>query len=171
MKRTWIAVVLSVTTAMASAIAPITQSIAFADTVYERELDAFNEESLTQFLADLDRAETQEEVNQILYSFLSPEEIRALEREYSVPFQQLVEPAGISFRSPQDFLECMANKATDDIKGLFQISAVSVAIGNKDYQKAAKEIVEHLAKQGIKRNIAGVVFLLGVWGWNCRGSW
>lgn len=171
MKRKLVTLMLSTSVAIAGVIAPANSFAAPTGIAHESEYGNYSEEQLANLLEEIDQAETQEEAEQAFYTFFSTEEVQQLEQEYATPSRQLIEGNDTTFRSRQDFLSCMKGKATDDIKGLFDISAISIALGNKDYQKAAKEILEHLGKQGIKRNLAGLVALLGMWGWQCRDAW
>ncbi|RRQ12002.1 hypothetical protein [Corynebacterium bovis] len=64
------------------------------------------------------------------------------------------------FRDTGEFLSCMKGKASDDLKSIFDVNAIAVLIGQEKYGEAAVAAVKYLAKQGIKRNAAGIAGVL-----------
>ncbi|WP_282940519.1 hypothetical protein [Corynebacterium auriscanis] len=124
-----------------------------------------NEQALAQYFSEIDSAQTEEEAHDALANLLGEDAANQAIAENSASGHS------ISSRGAGTFLTCIKGKAADDIKSVFDINLVAAAIGQKDYVKAAKEAVKHLAKQGVKRNAVTLAGMFAYWGWQCRGSW
>lgn len=72
-------------------------------------------------------------------------------------------------RSLGSFAVCMKDKAVDDLKSLFNVGAFITFVQKKAWNEAAAFAVKWLAKNGIKRNLAATVALLGWYGVQCAG--
>ncbi|MCX2162552.1 hypothetical protein [Corynebacterium auriscanis] len=118
-------------TPIAVAETPIPSTVQPAGTI--------NEQALAQYFSEIDNAQTEEEAHDALANLLGEDAANQAIAENSASGHS------ISSRGAGTFLTCIKGKAADDIKSVFDINVVAAAIGQKDYVKAAKEAVKHLA--------------------------
>lgn len=127
--------------------------------------DTVDEAALAAYFETLDNSQSNDEARLALDNLLGKETAdQAIRENSSNSLTGTPRGAGT-------FLTCVKGKASDDIKGVFDVNAVAAAIGQKNYAKAAAEAVKCLAKQGIKWNVTAVAAMFAYWGWQYRGSW
>lgn len=169
-------------TALCTAIAvpmAIVPSAANAETVISSSNTAEDEivAQVASVFEAFDTAQDPSEVYQIFVSTFGEDQVRDAAATLGLNLDSLFygetvpsDAVGLP-RDVGSFLRCMRDEAADDLKSIFDIQPIAVLIGQKDYVEAAKKAVEHLAKQGIKRNVAGLAATLGWYAYKCRGAW
>ena len=129
-------------------------------------------EKLAKVIEEIDNAPTREDAERIMKENFGEEGMKEAATELGLdPNQPLGQ--GDPSRADrwgannEDFVTCVRDKAFVNIKGAFTINGVTALIGEKNYFEAAKRIVKHLAKQGIRRNAWAMAGLLAWWGGQC----
>ncbi|WKD58453.1 hypothetical protein [Corynebacterium caspium] len=124
-----------------------------------------------QLLEELDQARSAEERKEVLISNLGYDEASATAESLGLTIDELVSdrtvPNTNGDRGVGEFLSCMKGHATDDLKSIFNVNAVSYYIGKEKYFEAALAAGKHLAKQGIRRNAYGLIGILAWYGVRC----
>lgn len=125
-----------------------------------------DEESLDRVLAALSKSSSAEAAQSSLETTLKAKDLTALAHEVGLPADALfVQKSQIAAR--RSFVDCIKSSVGDDLKSFFSVNAIAALIGQEKYVEAAKKAVEYLAKQGIKRNAAGLAATLGFYGARC----
>ncbi|AWB84187.1 hypothetical protein [Corynebacterium liangguodongii] len=122
-------------------------------------------------MENLFEAESPEERERILVETIGVENANAVASRLGLQVSELFSDEivndGTGNRSVGEFLTCMRSEVTDDLKSIFDINAIAALIGREKYWEAAVEAVKFLAKQGIKRNVAGLAATLAFYGGKC----
>ena len=66
----------------------------------------------------------------------------------------------------RSFMQCMKERVGTDIRSI--VNAIAALIGREKYLEAAKAAVTYLAKQGVKRNAAGLPATLAYYAARCK---
>ena len=144
--------------------------------VNAQEFESANEqqqaEKLAKVIEEIENTPTREDAERIMKENFGEEGMKEAATELGLdPNQPLGQGdpsrADRSGANNEDFVTCVRDKAFADIKGAFAINGVTALIGEKNYFEAAKRIVKHLAKQGIRRNAWAMAGLLAWWGGQC----
>ncbi|KAB3523094.1 hypothetical protein GC425_02860 [Corynebacterium sp. zg254] len=124
-----------------------------------------------ELLKALDSAKTPEEREQIFVSTLGEQDAQEAAAFVGLTpaelFSNELTTDTTSFRGAPQFLSCMKSKVSNDLKSIFNINAIASLIGQQKYYEAAVKAVQYLAKQGIKRNVAGIAGALAFYGAKC----
>lgn len=127
---------------------------------------------MAKVIEEIENAPTREDAERIMKENFGEEGMKEAATELGLDLNQPLgqgDPsrADRSGANNEDFVTCVRDKAFADIKGAFTINGVTALIGEKNYFEAAKRIVKHLAKQGIRRNAWAMAGLLAWWGGQC----
>ncbi|RYY44805.1 MAG: hypothetical protein EON53_11810 [Actinomycetales bacterium] len=123
--------------------------------------------TLQRALADLSAATSAADAQSALEDSLDSAALAHLAGEVDMPEGALF--AGeVQTMAKRSFTQCMKAKVGKDLRSIFNVNAIAALIGREKYLEAAKAAVKYLAKQGIKRNAAGLAATLAYYAARCK---
>lgn len=136
-------------------------------------------EEVAKLLEKMDKAPSREEAQRVLEDNFSQEELNGVAEELDISSDEVltgadakdVGDAAATEEGFKDFYRCIKSKAGKDLRSALNVNAVMAAFGQKDYLKAAREIVKYLLKNGLKRNVFALAVTLGWYALQCSGKW
>lgn len=126
-----------------------------------------DEATLERALAALAAAGTPAEAQSALEDTLGTAAVDALVEEVGAPADALFGEE-VQTLKKRSFMQCMRARVGKDIRSILDVNAIAALIGREKYVEAAKAAVKYLAKQGVKRNAAGLAATLAYYAASCK---
>lgn len=123
--------------------------------------------TLERALAALSAATTPTEAQAVLEDTLGVAAVVELAEEVGASADALFGEEVRTLKK-RSFMQCMKARVGKDIRSIFNVNAIAALIGREKYLEAAKAAVKYLAKQGVKRNAAGLAATLAHYAARCR---
>ncbi|MEH3069278.1 MAG: hypothetical protein PGN15_15040 [Aeromicrobium erythreum] len=130
------------------------------------ELDT-DDATLERALAALSAATTPTGAQAALEDTLGGAAVIGLAEEVGAPSDALFGEE-VQTLKKRSFMQCMKARVGKDIRSIFNVNAIAALIGREKYLEAAKAAVKYLAKQGVKRNAAGLAATLAYYAARCK---
>lgn len=123
--------------------------------------------TLERALAALAAAPTPAAAQTALEDNLGGAAVAELAKEVGAPADALFGDEAQTLKK-RSFMQCMKVRVGRDIRSIFNVNAIAALIGREKYVEAAKAAVTYLAKQGVKRNVAGLAATLAYYAARCK---